>query len=121
MIERVLTDMLCPCVQGDLPRFLTRVQPVKAKLTGDRIDSVTFTSTTNADAVAVQANYVLDATDEGDVLPVAGCEYALERHAHTRPAVPWPINGHLQRRRHRCALRRASPRTRHDPIAGQSR
>lgn len=94
VIHDVLTAILDPHRRSGALRRLPHYRPVRAELSGDHIDSITLESTTGADPVIVHASYVLDATEEGDLLPLTGCEHVLgaegtddtgEPHAREQP------------------------------------
>jgi hypothetical protein len=56
-------------------RVLTGYDPAAADTAGDTVRSVTLRSLTGHPDVTVEATYVLDATELGDLLPLAGAEY----------------------------------------------
>lgn len=73
----VIEAMLAPQrAAGRLDVQLQR-QPVAAHLdpAGDAVRAVTLRNTETGDDETVYARYVLDATELGDLLPLAGCEY----------------------------------------------
>lgn len=73
---------------------LTVVQPAVARavdVAGDRIRSVTLQRLDDGSLVEVEAAYVVDATELGDLLPLAGAEYVtgFESRADTgEPSAP---------------------------------
>ncbi|GII23610.1 FAD-dependent oxidoreductase [Planosporangium mesophilum] len=77
VVHGVLHDMLQPYLREGQLRLLTRHQPGSADVSGDRVDAVTFTDTRNGETVHISARYVLDATEEGDLLPLTGCEHIV--------------------------------------------
>jgi len=93
----VLRQMLaCPRSTGNLQILLER-QPVAVETDGDRIRSVTLENVHSGDRETISAEIVLDATELGDLLPLAGAEYVIgaesqdetgEPHAVTGPAQP---------------------------------
>ncbi len=89
----VLENML----QHDRLTILLHHEPIAADCEGDRVSSVTFRDGRSGNEVTIEADYVLDATELGDVLPLAGVEYVEgaesrdetgELHAVTGPAEP---------------------------------
>jgi hypothetical protein len=46
---------------------------------GDHLAAVHFEDLQTGDQVTVKARYVLDATEEGDLLPLARCESVVGR------------------------------------------
>jgi len=72
-------------------------EPVAAETDGDRVTAVTFTSRRSGRQVVAQAPYVIDATEEGQLLELAGVEHVYgaesrhdtgELHAVDGPAQP---------------------------------
>ncbi|MCW2643107.1 MAG: putative secreted protein, partial [Dactylosporangium sp.] len=93
VVHGVLHDMLQPYLcQGQL-RLLTRHQPVSADVNFDRVDAVTFTDTRDGETVRVSARYVLDATEEGDLLPLTGCEHVLGAESNEETGEPHALPG----------------------------
>lgn len=98
----VLEQMLAPrrTLRG-LDVRLHRV-PVSADVDGDRVRSVTFRHTLTGRIETIGARFVLDATELGDLLPLAGVEYVKgaesqsetgEPHAVDGPAEPGTVQG----------------------------
>jgi hypothetical protein len=96
--HEVLLQALAPARQHGLLTLLTEHEPVEAYVDRDRVEAVTFRDATTGETVSVSAAYVLDATEEGDLLPLTGCEHVLgaesrddtgEPHALDGPAEPW--------------------------------
>jgi hypothetical protein len=93
----VLQQMLAyPRAAGYLQVLLER-KPVAVDVEGDRVRAVTLEDLRTGDRVIISADYVLDATELGDLLPLAGVEYVIgaesqdetgEPHAVTGPAQP---------------------------------
>ncbi|MDJ0333885.1 FAD-dependent oxidoreductase [Salinibacterium sp. G-O1] len=93
----VIEEMLAPWVSGGQLTIVRLAKPVAAEVNGARVTSVRLLSQTAGD-VEVVANYVVDATELGDLLPLTGTEYVTgfesrddtgEPHA---PAVAQPDN-----------------------------
>jgi hypothetical protein len=98
VFHEVLLQMLRPAQEQGLLRLLTHHTATGATLVSDRVQTVEFLDTVNAETVTVTAEYVLDATEEGELLPVVGCEHVIgaessnetgEPHALAGPADPW--------------------------------
>ncbi|MBX7132813.1 MAG: FAD-dependent oxidoreductase [Fimbriimonadaceae bacterium] len=53
------------------------VIPVSCDVWDDRIESVTFSDPRTNSEVVIRADYVLDATEFGDLLPLSGAEYRV--------------------------------------------
>jgi hypothetical protein len=77
VVHGVLRGMLQPWVSQGQLRLLTRHQPISAEIRFDRVDAVVFTDTRDGGTVRASARYVLDATEEGDLLPLTGCEHVV--------------------------------------------
>ncbi len=73
----VLMDMLAPHLDAGRVRLLLRHEPVAADVHGDRIRSVTFHDQRTGDPTTITADYVLDATELGDLYPLADVEHAI--------------------------------------------
>lgn len=87
----VLEEMLAPHRSTGRIRLLERRRPIAAAVDGDRITSVTLASEIGEDEVTVRADYVLDATETGELLPLTGTEYVtgFESRAETgEPSAP---------------------------------
>ncbi|WP_428939836.1 FAD-dependent oxidoreductase [Fontivita pretiosa] len=89
----VLQEMLAPFLAEGRITILLHHQPIAADVTGDRVRSVTFRNTQSAQTVTIRADYFLDASELGDLYPLAGVEYMAgaegrddfgEMHATTR-------------------------------------
>ena len=87
----VLEEMLAPHRSTGRIHLLERTRPIAATVDGDRVTSVTLESLTGGDDVTVRADYVLDATETGELLPLTGTEYVtgFESKAETgEPSAP---------------------------------
>jgi len=87
----VLEAMLLPHRGGGRLRVLQPYRPVSADTEGDRVRAVTLRHRDSGHEVTVEAAYVIDATETGDLLPLTGTEYAVgfESRADTgEPSAP---------------------------------
>lgn len=87
----VMEEMLAPHRSSGRLQLLERMRPVAADVEGDRITRVTLESEVDGTVVAVTAQYVLDATETGELLPLSGTEYVtgFESRAETgEPSAP---------------------------------
>jgi hypothetical protein len=98
VFHEVLLQLLRPAREQGLLQLLTRHTPTGATVEGDRVRAVEFLDAVTAETVAVSADYVLDATEEGELLPLVDSEHAIgaesssetgEPHALDGPADPW--------------------------------
>ena len=71
----VLRSMLQPYVSSGLLTIVTNHVPVSASVTGDRVESVTVQDTRTEADVDITADFFLDATELGDVLPLTDTAY----------------------------------------------
>lgn len=71
----VLREMLAPHVAAGRVRLLLRHTPIAADVDGDRVRGMTLRNESTGETVTVQADYVLDATEFGDVLELARVEH----------------------------------------------
>ncbi len=79
----VLRDMLAPFVSSGRVTLLLERRIVDAHATGDSVGAVTVRDLRSGHAVVLHAPYVLDATELGDVLPLAGVEYVVGAEAQS--------------------------------------
>ncbi|MBK5248241.1 MAG: FAD-dependent oxidoreductase [Actinomycetales bacterium] len=70
-----IDELLAPWQSSDRLTVLTEHEPVAAHTDGDRIDAVTLLGPTGN--VKITATYVLDASELGDLLPLAGVEHVI--------------------------------------------
>lgn len=79
---------------GDRIRVLRRHEPRAADVTGDTIHAVEFLARDgDAAPVVVTAAHVLDATEEGDLLPLTGCEHVLGAESADETGEPHALPG----------------------------
>lgn len=72
---QVLDSMLKPFVENGLLRVFLRTKAASVKMNGDRIGSVLAYQFDTGKWFRFRAKYVLDATDLGELLPLAGAEF----------------------------------------------
>ena len=100
----VLLGMMAPYVSAGRLTILTETVPVGAGVVGDRVTTVRVHHVPSGDETELTAPYVIDATETGDLLPLAGAEFVTgaesqaetgELHApaeaqpHNMQAVTW--------------------------------
>lgn len=71
----VLEEMLAPHVSAGRLAVLRRTRPAGADVEGARVRSVTLTDLDTGASRTLEAPYFLDATETGEVLPLARTEY----------------------------------------------
>ncbi|MGG1517088.1 FAD-dependent oxidoreductase [Paenibacillus oryzisoli] len=84
----VLQEMLAPYVGSGRLQILTRHRIESADVDGDRVRAVTVRNLANDSLVTLTAAYVLDATECGDVLPLAGAEYVTGAESKAQTGEP---------------------------------
>ena len=72
----VLNAMLAPYFASGAVELLLEHRPVGVDIDGDTITGVTLVGP-SGDALTVEATFVLDATETGDLLPLASVEYVV--------------------------------------------
>ncbi len=79
-------------------RLQIRMQrkPVAAQTDGDRIRGLSFRNLITGDEEVVTADYVLDATELGDLLPLAGVEYISGAESQSETGEPHAVAGAAQ-------------------------
>ena len=95
----VLEQMMdAPRAEGLLDLRLNR-KPIACETHGDRVRAVTLLNTESGAQETVEAAYILDATELGDLLPLAGVEYVTGFESrretgepHALPGAPEPDN-----------------------------
>jgi hypothetical protein len=94
----VLTERLAPYASSGRLTVLLEHEPIRAEVEGDRVRAVVVRDGRSGDERTLTAPYVLDATELGDLLPLAGVEFVTgfesrdqtgEPHA---PDEPQPAN-----------------------------
>lgn len=87
----VIDEMLMPFVGGGRLTILKPAQPTSASVEGDRVTSVTVLMLATGESHEITADFVLDATELGDVLPMTGTEYVTgfeSRNVTGEPSAP---------------------------------
>ncbi|SFP08080.1 FAD dependent oxidoreductase [Amycolatopsis arida] len=91
VIRDVLADLLAPLRRSGNLDVRHHHEPVAAGVDGDRVEAVTFG--TPDGPVTVRAALVVDATEEGDLLPLAGCEHVLGAESAAETGEPHALDG----------------------------
>ncbi len=81
----VLEAMLAPWIAGGKLTLLLNHRPIAADTEGNRVRSVTVRSLDSGATRAIEAPYFIDATEQGDLLPLTRTEYVtgFESRAQT--------------------------------------
>jgi hypothetical protein len=75
---------------------LMRRQPIRAEVEGDRVRAVTCRNLATGDEEVIQAQFVLDATEWGDLLPLAGVEHVVGSESQDETGEPHALPGPAQ-------------------------
>lgn len=95
---KVLEATLAPYLLSGQLRLLLQYRPVAAQVDRDRVCSVALKSLESGGEVVVDANYFLDATELGDLLPLTKTEYVTGFESRkmtgepTAPEIAQPAN-----------------------------
>lgn len=84
----VLEAMLAPFVSSGLVTIWRRHVPIAAQTDGDRVTGIAMRSLDSGREMEVTAPFVLDATETGDLLPLAGAEYVIGAEAQGETGEP---------------------------------
>lgn len=71
----VLYEMLAPWIGSGQVQVLLRYVPTSVDVQGDSLRSVTCRRTPGGEEVVIVAGHFVDATEQGDLLPLSGAEY----------------------------------------------
>ncbi|MDQ3328319.1 MAG: FAD-dependent oxidoreductase [Chloroflexota bacterium] len=91
----VIEEMLAPYRSSRQLDVLLEHRPVAAEVEGDVVRAVTL-RTTSTGEVVVRAPYVLDATELGDLLPLAGVEHVIGAESQAETGEPHAVEGTAQ-------------------------
>jgi hypothetical protein len=87
VILSVINSLLRPFISAGQLTVLLETRPVSVATTGDRIDAVTFQTADGSDLV-VSAQFILDATELGDLLELGGVEHVSGRESREQTGEP---------------------------------
>jgi len=95
----VLEGMLAPFLASGRLRLWLAHKPIQADVTGDRVEAITLLDTRSGRERIVHFNTVLDATEFGELLPLAKVEYIIGAESqaqtgelHALPGDPDPLD-----------------------------
>ncbi len=84
----VLEAMMAPYRAAGRLRVLLEHRPVRAEVDGDRVRAVTVRDERSGAERVLTAPFVLDATEQGDLLPMTGTEYVIGSEAQAATGEP---------------------------------
>lgn len=73
----VMYELLAPYLADSQLEIILRVRPVRAEVQGDHVRAVTLLDPRTEEEITIAAPFVLDATELGDVLPLARVEHVV--------------------------------------------
>nr|WP_241158500.1 FAD-dependent oxidoreductase [Cohnella candidum] len=85
---RILEDMLAPYVSSGRITLMYHCRPVSAVSNGDTVESVDVQSEKTGVVVTLKAKMFIDATECGDLLPLAGVEYVSGAESRSETGEP---------------------------------
>ena len=77
----VLYEMLAAYLGNGQIQILLKHKAASASTTGDRVDAIQVTDLESGNQLVLHAPYFIDATEQGDLLPMTKTEYALGAEA----------------------------------------
>jgi Heterodisulfide reductase, subunit A and related polyferredoxins len=95
----VIQSMLQPYQSSSQLQVLLEHTPIAVESDHDRVSAVTLQSARSGEQISIRADYVLDATELGDLLPLAGVEHVIgaesqtqTQELHALPGAPDPLD-----------------------------
>lgn len=97
--EMVLNGMLAPYRSARQLQVLLNHRPVAVEMNGDKVQAVTLEILPGREKVTLRADYILDATEQGELLPLGEVEHvtgsesqAQTGEPHALPGAPDPLD-----------------------------
>ncbi|MBU4198379.1 MAG: FAD-dependent oxidoreductase [Verrucomicrobia bacterium] len=92
----VLQQMLACSVASNKLKILLKRKPVEVDLSGDSIISVALLNSETGERDFIEADYILDATELGDLLALSGSEYVVGAESADETGEPHAVSGPAQ-------------------------
>lgn len=89
----VLEGMLAPYYANEQMTLLLHHRPVAVEVDGDLIRAVTVEDRDTGGQIVIQAPYVIDATELGDLLPLAQVEHVIGAESQAQTGEPHALSG----------------------------
>ena len=89
----VIEEMIAPLRASQKMTVLTHHKPVSAETSGDRITTVTFRNEETGNTLTVEAPFVIDATELGDLLELADIEHVMGSESQAQTGEPQALPG----------------------------
>ena len=90
----VLDQMMAYAIASGKLQIKRYLKPISVETYGDYISAVTFQHTQTNLTQTFTSDYVLDATELGDLLPMSGTEYVSGAESHKETSEPHALEGH---------------------------
>ena len=84
----VLQEMLAANISSGRLTLLLNTQPVSADIQGDSVSSVNCNGLGFAGIKTLHGRYFIDASEEGDLLPLTGTEFVIGAESHSETGEP---------------------------------
>ncbi|MDX2040040.1 MAG: FAD-dependent oxidoreductase [Acidobacteriota bacterium] len=84
----IFNAMLAPFVSNGSLTILLNHRPVAADVAGDKVRAVTLLNRQTGNEITITAEYFLDATELGDLLPLTGTEYVTGAESQSQTGEP---------------------------------
>lgn len=91
-----IEGMLAPYCSSRQLEVLLRHRPTGAECDGDTVRAVMFLDEETGEEVVIHAPYILDATELGDLLELAGVEYVIGAESQDETGEPHAVAGEPQ-------------------------
>lgn len=92
----VIEELLAPYRATERIIVLTRLEPVSVDRDGDDLRGVEFRDREQERRIQVTARYVLDATEAGDLLPLAGMDHVTGAESQADTGEPHALAGNAE-------------------------
>ena len=92
----VMLAMLQPHLASGRLSLLLEHVPIAAQTDGDRVEAITIRDLRDGEEIIISAPYFLDATELGDVLPMAGVEHVMGAESQSETGEPHAVDGPAQ-------------------------
>lgn len=89
----VINEMLAPFIASGRLTVLYGLEPVSAHTDGDEIRSITLRDLKTEEVIEISSHFVLDASELGDLLPLAGVEYVSGAESQSETKEPNALRG----------------------------
>lgn len=89
----VLNEMLSGSTEPNKPEILIPWVPESAETSGDQVQAVVLRNPESGHQIRIEAKFVLDATELGDLLPLTGTEYVSGAESKRDTGEPHAVDG----------------------------